>query len=86
MKAVQLTCLTSKDLIIGGAALSYSTAHILTSTVIDETDILVVYADVGETVELAFATTEMVSLDTELDATTKITSVSYFYDYRQRLY
>ncbi|KAI5825568.1 hypothetical protein K523DRAFT_419922 [Schizophyllum commune Tattone D] len=63
-----------KDLIIGGAALSYSTAHILTSTVIDETDVLVVYADVGETVELAFATTETVSLDTELDATTKITS------------
>ncbi|KAL1744295.1 glycoside hydrolase superfamily [Schizophyllum fasciatum] len=65
-----------KDLIVGASTLLYSTAHILASTVMDETDVLVIYADPGETVELAFATTGAVMLDTELTAKTNITASS----------
>ncbi|TRM62987.1 glycoside hydrolase superfamily [Schizophyllum amplum] len=65
-----------KDLSVGAASLLYSTAHIMTSTVVDETDVLVIYADVGETVELAFDISEIITVDATLDVKSNISTTT----------
>lgn len=46
--------------------LLYSTAHIMTSMAVDGSDVLVVYGDKDQTVELSFASSSSVEIKTEL--------------------
>jgi hypothetical protein len=56
--------------------LLYSTAHIMTSLTVDNTDILVIYGNVGETIELSLEATSSTKVDTTLKAKSRVTKVS----------
>lgn len=45
--------------------LLYSTAHIMTTFEVDGTDLLIIYGDIGQTVELAIAVGSFASVETQ---------------------
>lgn len=59
--------------------LLYSTAHIMTTFEVDGTDLLIIYGDIGQTVELAIAVGSFASVETQggLSIKSRVTVVCF---------